>query len=147
MAAVPLHALNLSHYFYFFLKDLSFRHWCHNLTKKIQNQGIKVVLFCTLWIKSFTEPSLLHFEWQVRLMTLPKSLLFQYIGCVTVRLVPSLMVNDRALVNAGMVRPFEIKWPRNYVFLIWSSNLPIMLFYIPILFLFFSKHFDWLCSI
>ena len=108
------------------------------LNKKIQNQGIKVVLFCTLWIKSFTEPSLLHFEWQVRLMTLPKSLLFQYIGCVTVRLVPSLMANDRTIVNVQMVRPFEMKWPRNYIFLtiIWlhfqASSFYVVLFNISL---------------
>ena len=106
------------------------------LNKKIQNQGIKVVLFCTLWIKSFTEPSLLHFEWQVRLMTLPKSLLFQYIGCVTVRLVPSLMANDRTIVNVQMVRPFEMKRPRNYIFL-FRSSLTIIWLNFPIFFLFF----------
>ena len=108
------------------------------LNKKIQNQGIKVVLFCTLWIKSFTEPSLLHFEWQVRLMTLPKSLLFQYIGCVTVRLVYSLMVNDRTIVNVQIVRSFE--WNDQGIYFIFSEFFDQYLVLLnPILF-FFAKH-------
>ena len=80
-------------------------------------------------------------------MTLPKSLLFQYIDCVTVRLVHSLMVNDRTIVNVQMVRSFEMKWPGQHIFLIRSSNLTIIWFYFPISFVLLQKHFDMVLSL